>query len=110
MSSPSADLDAELERRRRGPIRRTLVVGGVISSVGAVLVGLLGGSGASSLAAALVGSALTLGIGGVVALGTAVRDEYRGARVPRRRVLVGVGLLLGAPVSLMLAAGAASAA
>jgi hypothetical protein len=109
VSPPSAEVDAEQERRRR-PVRRTLFVGGALSLVGAVLVGLLGATGAGGLAAALVGVALTLGVAGVVALGTAVRDEYRGERVPRRRILVGVGLLLGAPISLMLAAGAASAA
>jgi hypothetical protein len=110
VTGPSAEVAAAQERRRRRPVRRTLLVGGGLSLAGAVLVGVLGGTGAGGLTAALVGTAMTSGVGGVVALGTAVRDEYRGERVPRGRILVGVGLLLGAPISLMLAAGAASAA
>lgn len=107
---PSAEVTAERERRRRRPPRRVLAVGAGVSLAGAGIVGLLGASGAGSLAAAFIGGALTVAIAGLVTLGGAVRDEFRGDAVPRRRVAAGMGLLLLAPVLLILAAGAASGA
>lgn len=101
---------AEHERRRRRPTRRVLTVGGGLSLLGAVLVGLLGADGAGSLAAGFVGAALTCAAAGIVTLGGAVRDELRDEPVARRRVVTGVGLLLAAPVCLVLAAGAAGTA
>lgn len=97
----------EVERRRRGPIRRVASVGAAASVVGAVLVGVLGADGAGGLAAAFVGASLTLGIAGLTALVGAVRDEAGGVPVPRSRIGLGIGLLLLAPVMLVLAAGAA---
>lgn len=110
MTLPSAEVAGEHERRRRRPARRILAVGGAISLAGAVAVGLLGASGAGSFVAAFVGVAFTSGVAGVVTLGGAVRDEFRGDPVPRGRILLGVGLLLLAPLLLVLAAGAASGA
>jgi hypothetical protein len=107
---PSPEVVAEGERGRLRPTRRVLAVGLIVSLAGAVGVGLLGGSGAGSLAAALVGAALTVGAGGLTALVGALRDELRGDTVPRRRVGLGVGLLLLAPVLLILAGGAAGGA
>lgn len=110
MTLPSPEVVAERERGRLRPTRRVLGVGLIVSLAGAVGVGILGASGAGSLAAALVGAALTVGVGGLTALVGALRDELRGDPVPRRRVAIGVGLLLLAPVSLILAGGAAGAA
>jgi amino acid transporter len=81
-----------------------------LSLAGAVVLGLLGASGSGSLAAALMGAALTAGVAGLTTLAGAVRDELRDRRVPRGRIGLGIGLLLGAPVMLMLASGAAGAA
>jgi hypothetical protein len=99
---------APAERSRA--VRRVLTVGGVLSLVGALVVGALGSSGAGGLAAALVGGACTSGVAGLVALLGAVRQEWRGTRSPRSRILTGMGLLLLAPVLLVLAAGAAGTA
>jgi peptidoglycan/LPS O-acetylase OafA/YrhL len=102
-----AEVGTDRERARRRPARRVALAGGVLSLVGAVVVGLLGASGGGSLVAAFTGGALTVGLSGLVLLVGAVRDEYRGDRVPRRRVVLGVGALLLAPFLLVLAAGAA---
>jgi hypothetical protein len=95
---------------RLRPLRRTLLVGGLLAVVGAVAVGVLGGGGAGSLAALFVGLALVAGTGSVVTLLGAFRDELRGRRVPRGRIVLGVALLFAAPFLLVLAAGAAGAA
>lgn len=110
MTHPVAEVVPDRERVRRRPARRVAVVGTALSSVGAVVVGTLGASGAGSLVAALTGGALTTALAGLVLLVGAVRDEYRGERVARRRVLLGVGSLLLAPFLLVLAAGAAGSA
>lgn len=110
MTSPATDVAAEQERRRRRPARRILAGGAAVSLVGAVIVGALGTSGAGSLAAAFIGGALTAGAAGLTTLVGAVRDELRGEAVPRGRMFLGIGLLLAAPVLLILAAGAASGA
>ncbi|MEX0836483.1 MAG: hypothetical protein WD010_10350 [Nitriliruptor sp.] len=86
-----------------------LIAGAIVSLLGAVVVGALGTRGGGSLAAALLGVALTCGIAGLAALVGAVRAELQGRPDPRRRIVGGLGLLLLAPVMLMLAAGAAGA-
>lgn len=110
MTLPDAEVPADRERLRRRPARRVAFVGGILAAVGAVVVGTLGASGAGSLAAAFVVGALTAGVAGVVLLVGVVRDEYRGDRVPRSRIGLGVGALLLAPFLLILAAGAAGSA
>lgn len=110
MTTPSTEVDATHERRRLRPARRVLAVGIGLSLLGAAVVGLLGASGAGSLVAAFIGSASAVGAAGLVTLFGAVRDEMRGERVARRRIVIGVGLLLLAPLLLVLAAGAASTA
>jgi hypothetical protein len=107
---PSAEVVDEQERRRRRTVWRSLAVGFGLSLLGAAVVGILGASGAGSLTAAFMGGALTAGVTGVLTLVGAVRDEARGHRVPRGRIGLGVGLLLLAPVLLVLAAGAAAGA
>lgn len=111
MTLPGPEVDARArERRRLRPTRRVLGIGIALSFAGALVVGLLGASGAGGLAAALVGAALTVAAGGLTALVGALRDELRGDAVPRRRVAIGGGLLLLSPVMLILAGGAAGAA
>jgi hypothetical protein len=107
---PSAEVPVDRERLRRRPARRVALVGGALSLVGAAVVGMLGASGAGSLAAAFVTGALTAGVAGLVLLVGAVRDEYRGDPVPRARLGLGLGSLLLAPFLLVLAAGAAGSA
>lgn len=107
MTQPVSEVVPDHERARRRPARRVAVVGGGLSLAGAGVVGLLGASGAGSLVAALTGGALTAALAGLVLLLGAVRDEYRGEPVARRRVLLGVASLLLAPFLLVLAAGAA---
>ncbi len=104
---PDGPLDVEGVRRRTR--RKVLAVGAALAALGAVAVGAIGGSGAGSLAAFFVGGALVVAIAAVVTLVGAVRDEHRGYRVPRRRVVAGVLWLLAAPVLLILAAGAGGA-
>ncbi|MEX1177871.1 MAG: hypothetical protein WEB09_05375 [Nitriliruptor sp.] len=89
------------------PTRLVLLTGGAVSILGAVTVGAFGADGGGSLAAAFLGAALTAAIAGITALIEAVRGELRARPVPRRAIGVGLGLLLLAPVSLVLAAGAA---
>ncbi len=108
MNDAAADASPRGEAGRLRPVRRVLAVGAGLSLLGALATGALGGPGAGSLAAFLIGFALTCGAAGLVTLVGAVRDEARDRPVPRRRVGVGVGLLLGAPLLLVLAAGAAS--
>jgi peptidoglycan/LPS O-acetylase OafA/YrhL len=110
VSSSSTEVADDRERQRRRPARRVLFAGGVLSLLGAVAVGFLGATGAGSLVAAFTGGALTVGMAGVVLLVGAVRDEYRGDRVARGRIALGVGSLFLAPVMLVLAAGAAGTA
>jgi hypothetical protein len=105
---PDGPLDVEVRRRRTR--RKVLLVGAALAASGAAAVGAIGGSGAGSLAAFLVGCSLVVAIAAVVTLVGAVRDEHRGYRVPRRRIVVGVLWLLAAPVLLILAAGAGGAA
>jgi hypothetical protein len=87
-----------------------LLAGGALSIVGALVVGVLGSSGAGGLSAAFVGGALTCAVAGLTVLIGAVRDELRRIRSSRRDVVIGMGLLLLAPVMLVLAAGAAGGA
>jgi hypothetical protein len=105
-----ADEVTRNDARPRWPGRRVLVAGGAVSIVGALAVGVLGSSGAGGLAAAFVGGALTCAVAGLTVLISAVRDEFRRTRSSRRDVAIGMGLLLLAPVMLVLAAGAAGGA
>jgi hypothetical protein len=108
---PGPEVDPRAwERSRLRPARLVLAVGLAVSLVGAVVVGLLGASGAGSLAATFVGAAVTVAVAGLTTLVGALRDELRADPVARRRVAIGVGLLLLSPVLLILAAGAAGAA
>lgn len=108
MTENAGGADTRRPRRRRGT--GVLIVGGILSLSGAVIVGVLGASGAGSLAAALVGLSVTSGVAGLVSLVGAALDEYRGTRAPRRDVATGAVLLLAAPILLVLAGGAAAAA
>jgi hypothetical protein len=105
---PDGPLDHEARRWRT--LRRFLLGGLAIAFAGAVVVGVLGASGRSGLAAFFVGAALVTGLGAVLTFVAAGRDELRDRPVRPRRVAVGVALLLTAPVCLVLAAGAAGAA
>lgn len=89
--------------------RRTLLVGALAAVAGALAVGALAGSGRAAAASLFIGAALVSAIAAVVTLIGAVRSEHGGRRVPVRRIAVGLGLLLAAPVLLILAAGAAGA-
>jgi hypothetical protein len=97
--------------RRRGRTRwRVAAVGSGLAILGAVAVGVVTGSGRSSLAALFVGLSLASGVTAVVTLIGAARDEFRGDRVPRRRIVAGLVLLVAAPFFLVLAAGATGTA
>jgi hypothetical protein len=109
VSLPSGEVAGDPRTPPR-PVRRVLATGAALSLLGAIVLGLLGADGAGSLAAALVGLALTCAIAGLTALIGAVRAEFRGTPRPRRQVGVGMGLLLLAPVMLVFAAGAAGSA
>lgn len=90
--------------------RRILVVGAGIALLAALAVGALAGDGRAGAAAVFIGLALVVGVAAVATLVSAVRSEYRGSRVPARRIVLGLGLLLSSPVLLILAAGATGAA
>ena len=90
-------------------VRRIGLIGTAIAIGGALLVGVLTGSGQSAAAATFVGLSLVTGIASVATLVGAVRAEYGGRRVPVKRIALAIGLLLLAPICLILAAGAAGA-
>lgn len=90
--------------------RRILAVGATIALLSALAVGVLAGDGRAVAAAVFIGMALVVGVAGVAILVDAVRNEYRGGRVPARRIASGLGLLLASPVLLILAAGATGTA
>ena len=91
-------------------VRRIASIGALIALAGGLTVGWLTGSGQSAAAATFVGASLVSGVAAVATLVGAVRAEYGGRRVPVRRIVLALGLLLLAPVLLVLAAGAAGAA
>lgn len=91
-------------------VRRILLLGAGLAVLGAGAVGALAGDGRAAAAALFIGAALVVAVAAVAMLVGAVRGEYAGRRVPVRRVVVGLVLLLTSPVLLILAAGAAGAA
>lgn len=102
--------DGPLRVRTLSPAtRRTLLVGALVAVAGAAAVGALAGSGRAAAASLFIGGALVSATAAVVALVGAVRSEHGGQRVPVRRVVAGVALLLAAPVLLILASGAGAA-
>src|SRR5699024_62609 len=82
--------EPSLDAQRGQLVRRVLLSGLGVAVAGAVVLGLSGGDGANSLAAVGVGSALAFGVASLVGLVTALVDEWRGHRVPRRRIVVAV--------------------
>lgn len=94
---------------QRDPRLRTVavVVGvGVGAAIlGAAIVGMLGGDGRAGAAVLLLVLSLALASGAIVALGTAVVDEYRRRPVGRPRVVVGVVLFLAAAAFMAMTAG-----
>lgn len=83
-----------------------LGVGFGLSVVLAFGAGLLGASGAVSAVVLLVLLGTTFAVASLLALGTAVVDEYRGRPVGRARIVVGVVSFV-ATIAVMAMAGAA---
>jgi hypothetical protein len=95
------------ERARRRTTRNVALAGPVLGVLGAGAIAAIGGSGAAGLAVLLLLSAVGLAAAGIVTLWLALVDEHRGRPAPRRRILVGLGLLVATPVVVTMSLGAA---
>ena len=103
--------DGPLRAPALSPVaRRVLAVGTAMALLAALATGALAEDGRAGAAAVFIGMSLVVGVTAVATLVGAVRSEYRGSRVPARRIVVGLALLLASPVLLILAAGASGAA
>ncbi|MBY5161648.1 hypothetical protein [Salsipaludibacter albus] len=110
-SSPGSEQDRDpasgrVPDRRLRLVAIVLAVGLGLAVVGAVVTGMSGGSGAVAAVVLLLVLGTTFAIGALLALGTAVVDEFRGRTVSRGRVVVGLVLFV-ATVVVMAMAGAA---
>lgn len=103
------DAGSDRPAARRDPRLRTVgrVVGiGVgVAVAGAAVVGIAGGGGRVSAAVLLLVLALSLACGAMVALGSAVVDEYRDRPVGHARIVVGIVLFLAAAAFMAMTAG-----
>lgn len=94
---------------RRDPRLRTvaviLAVGLGLAVLGAVGVGVGGGTGRAGAAVLLLVLALSLAAGALVALGTALVDEFRGRPVGRARIVVGIVLFIATAAFMAMTAG-----
>ncbi|MTV26915.1 hypothetical protein FTX61_16050 [Nitriliruptoraceae bacterium ZYF776] len=105
----AAAVALSLDVRRGRQVRRVLLVGAALALASGVVLAAIGTDAPSVLAATFVVLALVFGVASLVGLVTALVDEWRGHRVPRRRLLVAVAQLFAVPVCLLVAAGAVGA-
>lgn len=91
--------------RRLRTVAIVVAVGVGSAILGAAAVGTLGGDGRAGAAVLLLVLSLAFGAGAVVALGSAVVDEYRRRPVPGVRIVVGVVLFLVAAATMAMTAG-----
>lgn len=106
---PGAPRDDASPPPRRDPRLRTVAVivavGVGLAIVGAVGVGALGGDGRTGAAVLLLVLSLGMASGAVVALGSAVLDEYRDRPVSAPRIVVGIVLFVAAAAFMAMTAG-----
>lgn len=108
-SMSAADGEAGRDRARLRTTWRVVAAGPVLGVLGAATIAAIGGDGAAGLAVLLVLVALCTGLAGLLTLVLVLVDEFAGRRPARRRVGVGLVLLLLAPVLVAMSLGAAGA-
>jgi hypothetical protein len=99
----------ELDRARLRVTWRVVAAGPVLGILGAAAIAAIGGDGAAGLAVLLALVALCAGLAGLLTLVLVLVDEFAGRRPARRRVGIGLALLVVAPVLVTMSLGAAGA-
>ena len=106
------DRDAPLTDHDRARLRatwRTAAVGPLLGIVGAIAVGIAGGSGAAGLAVLLLLASVGAMAAAMLTAVHVLADEYRHRPVARRRVWTSLALFATAFVLVAMSGGAATA-
>lgn len=100
--------DHTLERKRLRATLTTVVIGAAVGVAGAIMIAVIGGTGAAGLAVLLVCTAAGCGAAGVLTMVFAVIDEWRRDPVSLHRVVISLALFGASVVLFIMSMGAAS--